>query len=259
MAEDLTPPEPERSPDVASAAAATVEAAPATPVADPRAARPSPGLSATASASRIWCSPSSRASAWAPRSSSSTGSPTPDTTWSTWKPEGRESSYPSQIADFVSGRYRNPDTGRALVSVMASQPQVQTPGRLPPHPGRGDPERSRGQQRRHLRDLDRERLAHVHPVRPRRALLHPGGRPERRARAAAPARVARTCALQLQVPGSEERHRAHASQSGPRERRERRPQHGAVLRAARLRPRAGQAAPADAEHARAGRRRRRTA
>ena len=44
--------------------------------------------------------------------------------WSSWQPTGRESSYPKQIADYVSGRYRLP-SGNALVGVLASEPEVQ--------------------------------------------------------------------------------------------------------------------------------------
>jgi len=132
VAEDLTPPEPERAPDVASAATAAVEAAPATPVVEPprRAAEPRPfryrfGLAYLVLAVVAGVGVGA-AIILLDRE------PTPDTTWSTWKPSGREGSYPSQIADFVSGRYRHPETGRALVSVMASQPQVQTQeGSLP--------------------------------------------------------------------------------------------------------------------------------
>jgi hypothetical protein len=44
--------------------------------------------------------------------------------WSNWKPSGRESSYPSQIADYVSGRYRLP-SGNPLVGILAGPPEVQ--------------------------------------------------------------------------------------------------------------------------------------
>ena len=46
-------------------------------------------------------------------------------TWSSWKPTGRESSYPAQIADHVSDRYRLP-SGNPLVGIIAGRPQVQT-------------------------------------------------------------------------------------------------------------------------------------
>ena len=44
--------------------------------------------------------------------------------WSSWQPTGRESSFPRQIADYVSGRYRLP-SGNPLVGVIASDPEVQ--------------------------------------------------------------------------------------------------------------------------------------
>jgi hypothetical protein len=44
--------------------------------------------------------------------------------WSNWKPTGRESSYPSQIADYVSDRYRLP-SGNPLVGILAGPPEVQ--------------------------------------------------------------------------------------------------------------------------------------
>jgi hypothetical protein len=44
--------------------------------------------------------------------------------WSNWKPTGRESTYPSQIADYVSGRYRLP-SGNPLVGILAGPPEVQ--------------------------------------------------------------------------------------------------------------------------------------
>jgi hypothetical protein len=45
--------------------------------------------------------------------------------WSSWRPSGRASGYPSEIADHVSGRYRLPN-GDPLVGVIAQTPQVQT-------------------------------------------------------------------------------------------------------------------------------------
>ena len=103
MAEDLTPREPERKPDVSSSAAApAVEASPpAVPAVDAprRTSEPRPfryrfglaylvlavvaGLGVGAAIILI------------------DREPAPHTTWSTWKPAGREGSYPSQIADFV--------------------------------------------------------------------------------------------------------------------------------------------------------------
>jgi hypothetical protein len=48
----------------------------------------------------------------------------PGAKWSSWKPTGRESSYPSQIADFVGNRYVL-DSGSPMVFVLADSPQVQ--------------------------------------------------------------------------------------------------------------------------------------
>lgn len=45
--------------------------------------------------------------------------------WSTWRPTGDEDTYVDQIADYVSGRYRQP-TGSALVAVLAGRPEVKT-------------------------------------------------------------------------------------------------------------------------------------
>ena len=47
-----------------------------------------------------------------------------EATWSGWRPTGDESSYPSQIAEFVAERYRLP-SGRQLVAVLAGPPEVQ--------------------------------------------------------------------------------------------------------------------------------------
>jgi hypothetical protein len=48
----------------------------------------------------------------------------PGAKWSSWKPTGRESSYPSQIASFVMDRYeRHPGNPRVLI--LADVPQVQ--------------------------------------------------------------------------------------------------------------------------------------
>jgi hypothetical protein len=44
--------------------------------------------------------------------------------WSSWQPTGSPSSYPSQIADYVSGRYRLP-SGNPLVGILAGPPEVQ--------------------------------------------------------------------------------------------------------------------------------------
>jgi hypothetical protein len=44
--------------------------------------------------------------------------------WSNWQPTGSESSYASQIADYVSGRYRLP-SGKPLVAILAGPPEVQ--------------------------------------------------------------------------------------------------------------------------------------
>jgi hypothetical protein len=43
--------------------------------------------------------------------------------WSEWKPTGRETSYPDQIADFVGNGYRLP-SGSQLAAVIASTPTV---------------------------------------------------------------------------------------------------------------------------------------
>lgn len=48
----------------------------------------------------------------------------PEPAWAAWQPTGREPSFPAQIADYVSGRYRLP-SGRALVGVIAGKPEVQ--------------------------------------------------------------------------------------------------------------------------------------
>jgi len=48
----------------------------------------------------------------------------PGAKWSSWKPTGRESSYPSQIADYVGNRYVLP-SGSPMVFILADSPQVQ--------------------------------------------------------------------------------------------------------------------------------------
>lgn len=48
----------------------------------------------------------------------------PEAVWSSWRPVGRESTFPSQIADYVSGRYRLP-SGNPLVGILAGPPKVQ--------------------------------------------------------------------------------------------------------------------------------------
>jgi hypothetical protein len=48
----------------------------------------------------------------------------PGAPWSSWKPTGHESSYPRQIADYVSGRYVLP-SGNPMVFILADPPQVQ--------------------------------------------------------------------------------------------------------------------------------------
>jgi hypothetical protein len=45
--------------------------------------------------------------------------------WSNWRPTGDEDTYVSQIADYVSGRYRQP-SGNPLVAILSGRPQVQT-------------------------------------------------------------------------------------------------------------------------------------
>jgi hypothetical protein len=44
--------------------------------------------------------------------------------WSNWEPTGRESSFPRQIADYVSGRYRLP-SGSPLAAILSGPPQVE--------------------------------------------------------------------------------------------------------------------------------------
>ena len=44
--------------------------------------------------------------------------------WSTWRPEGRENAYPTEIADHVASRYRLP-SGKQLVGVFAGPAVVQ--------------------------------------------------------------------------------------------------------------------------------------
>jgi hypothetical protein len=44
--------------------------------------------------------------------------------WSNWEPVGRESSFPRQIADYVSGRYRLP-SGNPLAAILSGPPQVE--------------------------------------------------------------------------------------------------------------------------------------
>jgi hypothetical protein len=44
--------------------------------------------------------------------------------WSAWEPEGNESSYPRQIADYVAQRYTHP-SGAPLVGIIAGPPAVQ--------------------------------------------------------------------------------------------------------------------------------------
>ena len=50
--------------------------------------------------------------------------------WSSWRPVGRETSYPDQIADYVGQRYRLP-SGRQLAVVAASPPRVTTGDAVP--------------------------------------------------------------------------------------------------------------------------------
>lgn len=125
MAEDLTPPEPDRTPDVASSATA-VETPPAIPLVDPprRPAESRPFRYRFGLAYLVL----------AVLAGGGVGSaiilldrePATEVAWSSWKPVGRESSFAAQVSDFVSGRYRHPDTGGPLVGVLASKPQIQT-------------------------------------------------------------------------------------------------------------------------------------
>ena len=50
--------------------------------------------------------------------------------WSEWKPVGRETSYPDQIADFVGQGYRL-ENGSQIAAVIASQPRVDTSTSVP--------------------------------------------------------------------------------------------------------------------------------
>ena len=57
--------------------------------------------------------------------------PAPDEAWSSWRPNGTEASYPRQIAEHVSRRYRLP-SGNTLVGILSGPPWVQSSeGRLP--------------------------------------------------------------------------------------------------------------------------------
>lgn len=49
--------------------------------------------------------------------------PADPTSWSTWRPEGRENQYPDAIAEHVSAAYRLP-SGRQLVGVLAGTTEV---------------------------------------------------------------------------------------------------------------------------------------
>jgi len=50
--------------------------------------------------------------------------PAEEPAWSSWRPEGRENAYPTEIADHVANRYRLP-TGKQLVGVFAGPAEVQ--------------------------------------------------------------------------------------------------------------------------------------
>lgn len=50
--------------------------------------------------------------------------PAEEEAWSTWRPEGRENSYPVEIAQHVGSRYRLP-SGKQLVGVLAGPAEVQ--------------------------------------------------------------------------------------------------------------------------------------
>ena len=45
--------------------------------------------------------------------------------WSSWQPEGRENSYPVEIAEHVGTRYRLP-SGKQLVGVIAGPPRCRS-------------------------------------------------------------------------------------------------------------------------------------
>jgi len=45
--------------------------------------------------------------------------------WSSWRPTGRESSYPGKIAEYVSGRYRRPSGTQLVTITYAGEPKIQ--------------------------------------------------------------------------------------------------------------------------------------
>lgn len=50
--------------------------------------------------------------------------PEKEEVWSAWQPQGRENSYPTEIAQHVGSRYRLP-SGRQLVGVLAGKAEIQ--------------------------------------------------------------------------------------------------------------------------------------
>jgi hypothetical protein len=48
--------------------------------------------------------------------------------WSTWQPEGSRATFDDQIARYVSGRYRLPETGSPLVAVVPGAPEITAGG-----------------------------------------------------------------------------------------------------------------------------------
>jgi hypothetical protein len=53
---------------------------------------------------------------------------TRDAAWSGWQPKGSPATFDDQIARYVSGRYRLPETGNPLVAVIPGAPEVTSGG-----------------------------------------------------------------------------------------------------------------------------------
>jgi hypothetical protein len=54
--------------------------------------------------------------------------PAREAVWSAWQPEGSRATFDDQIARYVSGRYRLPETGSPLVAVIPGAPEVTAGG-----------------------------------------------------------------------------------------------------------------------------------
>jgi hypothetical protein len=54
--------------------------------------------------------------------------PASDAAWSSWQPEGSRATFDDQIARYVSGRYRLPETGNPLVAVIPGAPVITVGG-----------------------------------------------------------------------------------------------------------------------------------